>query len=68
VLLAIAYDHATIVVAHFLAIQVVCLRIITMYNLNAFYGISIRIVVLDTHGDIVNVSNGGCIDSLYKDL
>ena len=63
-LLAIAYDNATIVVAHLLAIQVVYLRIIAMCNLNAFYGIGIRIIILDTHGDRVAVELGEIISVL----
>ena len=68
VLLAIAYGNATIVVAHLLAIQVVYLRIVAMCNLNAFYGIGIRIIILDTHGDIIDVGYRGCVAALYEYL
>ena len=68
VLLAIAYDNATIVVAHLLAIQVVYLRIIAMCNLNAFYGIGIHVAILDADSDIVDMSYGGWVNALYEYL
>lgn len=68
VLLAITYDDAAIVVIHFLTIQVVCQRIVAMCNLNVFYRIGIRDVLPNTHGDVIDVSHGGCVNSLNKDL
>ena len=39
-----------------------------MCNLNAFYGIGIRIIILDTHGDIIDVGYRGCVAALYEYL